>query len=77
MNMIVPFKVPPLAPAYAFNNEEMFCEKKSCCKKFKKGKRCKNVPEGRKWRNQLKFLIRKYRASANISIPQNSIIILG
>jgi len=49
--MIVPFKVPPLAPVYAFNNEfnneEMFCEKKSCCKKFKKGKRCKKCP-GRK-----------------------------
>lgn len=46
MNMIVPFKVPPLA-TYSFNNEEMFCEKKSCCKKFKKGKRCKKCP-GRK-----------------------------
>jgi hypothetical protein len=48
MNMIVPFKVPPLAPAYSsFNNEDMYCEKKSCCKKFKKGKRCKKCP-GRK-----------------------------
>lgn len=47
MNMIVPFKVPPLAPVFAFNNEEMYCEKKSCCKKFKKGKRCKKCP-GRK-----------------------------
>lgn len=28
MNMITPFKVPPLAPAFSFNNEEMFCEKK-------------------------------------------------
>lgn len=45
--MIVPFKVQPLAPAYPFHNEEMFCEKKSCCKKFKKGKRCKKCP-GRK-----------------------------
>lgn len=48
MNMIAPFKVPPLTPVYSFNNsEDMFCEKKSCCKKFKKGKRCKKCP-GRK-----------------------------
>ncbi|WP_228378076.1 hypothetical protein [Chryseobacterium aquaticum] len=47
MNIITPFKVPPLAPAFSFKNEEMFCEKKSCCKKFKKGKRCKKCP-GRK-----------------------------
>lgn len=47
MNMIVPFKVPPLTPVYSFSNEEMYCEKKSCCKKFKKGKRCKKCP-GRK-----------------------------
>lgn len=47
MNMIVPFKVAPLTPVYSFKNEEMFCEKKSCCKKFKKGKRCKKCP-GRK-----------------------------
>ena len=45
--MIVPFKVPALTPAFAFKNEDMFCEKKSCCKKFKKGKRCKKCP-GRK-----------------------------
>lgn len=45
--MIVPFKVPPLSPVFAFNNEDMLCEKKSCCKKFKKGKRCKKCP-GRK-----------------------------
>jgi hypothetical protein len=46
--MIVPFKVPPLAPVYYGNSEEMYCgEKKSCCKKFKKGKRCKKCP-GRK-----------------------------
>lgn len=47
MNMITPFKIPPLTPAYSFNNEGLFCEKKSCCKKFKKGKRCKKCP-GRK-----------------------------
>lgn len=47
MNMIVPFKVPALTPAFSFNNTEMYCEKKSCCKKFKKGKRCKKCP-GRK-----------------------------
>lgn len=47
MNMIVPFKVAPLAPAYSTSNEEMYCGKKSCCKKFKTGKRCKKCP-GRK-----------------------------
>lgn len=47
MNMITPFKVPPLTPVFSFNNEDMYCEKKSCCKKFKKGKRCKKCP-GRK-----------------------------
>ena len=48
MNMITPFKVPPLAPVFApMNKEEMYCDKKSCCKKFKKGKRCKKCP-GRK-----------------------------
>lgn len=48
MNMIVPFKVPALTPAFSVNSEEMYCgTKKSCCKKFKKGKRCKSCP-GRK-----------------------------
>jgi hypothetical protein len=48
MNMIVPFKVPPLAPAFAIHTE-MYCgEKKSCCKKFKKGKRCKKCPGNKK-----------------------------
>ncbi len=45
MNTITPFKVPPLAPAFSFKKEEMFCEKKSCCKKFKKGKDVKNARE--------------------------------
>ena len=40
---IIPFKVTPLAPFYG-ENEEMFCDKKKCCKKFKKGKRCKKCP---------------------------------
>ncbi|CAA7197517.1 hypothetical protein CHRY9393_01474 [Chryseobacterium fistulae] len=47
MNTVIPFKVPPLAPSYGINNENIYCEKKSCCKKFKKGKRCKKCP-GRK-----------------------------
>jgi len=48
MNMIVPFKIPALTPAFPINAEEMYCgDKKSCCKKFKKGKRCKKCP-GRK-----------------------------
>lgn len=48
MNMIVPFKIAPLAPAFNYTQEEMLCgDKKSCCKKFKKGKRCKKCP-GRK-----------------------------
>lgn len=48
MNIIIPFKVPPLAPAFSFSNEEILCgDKKTCCKKFKKGKRCKKCP-GRK-----------------------------
>lgn len=41
--IIIPFKVPPLSPTIG-NNNEMFCEKKKCCKKFKKGKRCKKCP---------------------------------
>ncbi len=47
MNTIIPFKVPTLTPVLSSGKEEMFCEKKSCCKKFKKGKRCKKCP-GRK-----------------------------
>ncbi len=47
--MIVPFKVPPLAPVFIAVPEEMHCgEKKSCCKKFKKGKRCKKCPGNKK-----------------------------
>ena len=49
MNNITPFKVPPLTPVFSFKNEEMFCgDKKSCCKKFKKGKRCKKCPGNKK-----------------------------
>ena len=40
---VIPFKVPPLMPLQPFR-EEMHCGKKSCCKKFKKGKRCKKCP---------------------------------
>lgn len=47
MNAIIPFKVPPLVPIFSSAGQEMLCEKKSCCKKFKKGKRCKKCP-GRK-----------------------------
>ncbi len=47
MNLITPFKVPPLTPVHNTKIEEMYCDKKSCCKKFKKGKRCKKCP-GRK-----------------------------
>ncbi len=41
---IIPFKIAPLAPAYNDNPEELYCSKKKCCKKFKKGKRCKKCP---------------------------------
>ena len=40
---IVPFKIAPLSP-FSARQEEMFCTKKNCCKKFKKGKRCKKCP---------------------------------
>ncbi|SQG05558.1 Uncharacterised protein [Elizabethkingia meningoseptica] len=40
---IIPFRIAPLAPAYT-PTEEMYCDKKKCCKKFKKGKRCKKCP---------------------------------
>ncbi len=42
-SLIIPFKV---SPVMSFNNkkEELFCGKKNCCKKFKKGKRCKKCP---------------------------------
>ena len=34
MNIIVPFKIAPLAPAFNYTQEEMLCgDKKSCCKK--------------------------------------------
>ncbi len=39
---IIPFKVAPLPSSSS--HEEMFCDKKKCCKKFKKGKRCKKCP---------------------------------
>ncbi|MGC4130207.1 MAG: hypothetical protein QM564_11775 [Bergeyella sp.] len=41
---VVAFKIAPLAPAFHGNYEEMQCGKKKCCKKFKKGKRCKKCP---------------------------------
>lgn len=40
---VTAFKIAPLAPAYRYN-EVMYCDKKKCCKKFKKGKRCKKCP---------------------------------
>ncbi|AKP69108.1 hypothetical protein [Riemerella anatipestifer] len=40
---VIPFKVPVLTPAFSAE-QEMFCSKKKCCKKFKKGKRCKKCP---------------------------------
>jgi hypothetical protein len=40
---IVPFKIAPLLPAGSVP-DEMYCGKKKCCKKFKKGKRCKKCP---------------------------------
>ncbi len=39
----VPFKIAPLTPVFECS-EEMYCDKKKCCKKFKKGKRCKKCP---------------------------------
>lgn len=43
IQQIIPFKIAPLAPACR-NDEMMYCDKKKCCKKFKKGKRCKKCP---------------------------------
>ncbi|MDX8569268.1 hypothetical protein OZ668_14805 [Elizabethkingia sp. HX XZB] len=40
---IIPFRVAPLAPAFN-HTEEIYCDKKKCCKKFKTGKRCKKCP---------------------------------
>ena len=40
---VIPFKVSPLMP-FSEIKEEIFCVKKNCCKKFKKGKRCKKCP---------------------------------
>ena len=40
---IIAFRVPPLAQTLS-NAPELFCAKKNCCKKFKKGKRCKKCP---------------------------------
>ena len=41
--MVIPFKIAPLSPVLGDMNE-MHCLKKKCCKKFKKGKRCKKCP---------------------------------
>ncbi len=43
IQQIIPFKIAPLAPSYKID-EAMYCDKKKCCKKFKKGKRCKKCP---------------------------------
>lgn len=40
---IIPFKIAPLIPVNSSYND-MFCGKKNCCKKYKKGKRCKKCP---------------------------------
>lgn len=40
---VIAFKVPALMPAFKVSDEK-FCAKKNCCKKFKKGKRCKKCP---------------------------------
>lgn len=40
---ILPFKVAPLV-SFSPNREEICCGKKKCCKKYKKGKRCKKCP---------------------------------
>lgn len=40
---IIPFKVSPLMP-FRESKKELICGKKNCCKKFKKGKRCKKCP---------------------------------
>ena len=40
---VIAFRIAPLAPALG-NTEDMYCGKKTCCKKFKKGKRCKKCP---------------------------------
>lgn len=42
-SQITPFKIQPLTPAFIIP-EEMYCGKKKCCKKYKKGKRCKKCP---------------------------------
>ncbi len=40
---IIPFKIAPLL-SIGGRKEELMCGKKNCCKKFKKGKRCKKCP---------------------------------
>ena len=40
---IIPFKILPLQPV-KWDTEELYCGQKKCCKKFKKGKRCKKCP---------------------------------
>lgn len=40
---IIPFKIAPLQPINLPDNQ-LYCGKKNCCKKFKKGKRCKKCP---------------------------------
>lgn len=42
-SFIIPFKVPPLKP-FVEKEQEQLCTKKKCCKKYKKGKRCKKCP---------------------------------
>lgn len=37
-------KVYPLVYSQIENKPELYCSKKKCCKKFKKGKRCKKCP---------------------------------
>ena len=39
---VIPFRIAPLMPANG--GFEIYCTKKKCCKKFKKGKRCKKCP---------------------------------
>lgn len=60
MNMIVPFKVPPLAPVYSANPEEMYCgEKKILLQEIqKKENDARSAREERKWLNTRSFLLK-------------------
>lgn len=40
---VIPFRIAPLSPVVG-QNEELYCGKKKCCKKYKTGKRCKKCP---------------------------------